>query len=80
MEKKARPVHTITDHGRADHNALFWNMYDPVLIRPDLLNVFDNSELKILTTDGYETLLSEKGRPDRINGSDHLPILFKLNL
>ncbi len=55
----------------------FWNMFDQVLIRPELLEHFNNEDLKILASAGDTPLLSRRGLP---NKSDHLPILFKLNL
>ncbi|MEW5801928.1 MAG: hypothetical protein AB1847_07455 [bacterium] len=58
----------------------FWNMFDQVLIRPDLLDLFSNEELKILDSDGNKSLLSSRGVPDAKVVSDHLPILFKLKL
>jgi endonuclease/exonuclease/phosphatase (EEP) superfamily protein YafD len=65
---------------RADHNVFFWNIFDQVLIRPSLLDVFDNEHLMVLTDDGSDSLLSERGRPDRLAASDHLPLLFRLRL
>jgi hypothetical protein len=64
---------------RSEHDNLYWNMYDQVMLRPDLLPYFRNEDLKILTTDGSVSFLSSKGRPDESVASDHLPILFKLN-
>lgn len=58
---------------------LFWNTFDQVLVRPDLLSSFDNSKLKVLTEAGSTSLLSSAGHPDGIGGSDHLPILFCLD-
>jgi len=58
----------------------FWNIFDQVLIRPDLLGRFSNEDLKILNTDGDISLLSSRGMPNVKGGSDHLPILFKLTL
>ncbi len=57
----------------------FWNMFDQVLIRPDLLECFNNDDLKILDSVGDISLLSRNGLPNK-SISDHLPILFKLNL
>jgi hypothetical protein len=65
---------------RSEHDLLFWNLFDQVLIRPDLFPYFRNEEVEILTGDGERSLLSAKGLPDTIAASDHLPILFKLNL
>jgi len=59
---------------------LFWYMLDQVLIRPDLLDNFNAHELKILTSDGVSSFLSEDGIPDDRVASDHLPLLFKLDL
>lgn len=64
----------------ASHDMLFWNMYDQVLIRPDLLPYFHNEELKILTEDDTVSFLTHRGLPDASGVSDHLPILFKLHL
>lgn len=58
----------------------FWNIFDQVLIRPDLLPLFDNDNIKILESDGETSLLSNSGIPDSKNASDHLPILFHLRL
>jgi hypothetical protein len=65
---------------RAEHKVFFWNMFDQVLIRPDLLDRFDNDHLSILTSDGAVSFLSSAGKPDGSVASDHLPILFRLNL
>lgn len=59
---------------------LFWNIFDQVLIRPDLINEFDNSELMIITSDGDISFLTPSGLPNVNLVSDHLPIYFKLNL
>jgi hypothetical protein len=37
-------------------------------------------ELRILDTDGTSSLLSANGLPDGVDGSDHLPLLFRLSL
>jgi hypothetical protein len=65
---------------RADHKVFFWNIFDHVLLRPSLLDVFENEHLMVLTSDGSDSLLTESGRPDRLAASDHLPILFRLSL
>jgi hypothetical protein len=59
---------------------VFWNMFDQVLIRPDLLENFMDESLEIVTCAGDTTLLCDDGRPDKNRASDHLPILFGLNL
>ena len=47
------------------------------MIRPDLLDKFKNEDLYILDNDGDRSLLSTKGLPEI---SDHLPIMFKIEL
>lgn len=62
---------------KAKPKLLFWNIFDQVLVRPDLLDRFKNEDLIILDSDGERSLLSRKGYP---SASDHLPIIFKLDL
>ncbi|MBL8205931.1 MAG: hypothetical protein JNM09_16975 [Blastocatellia bacterium] len=62
------------------HVSYFWNIFDQVLIRPDLLPSFRNSDLAVLTDDGDESLLTSHGLPDVAGASDHLPLLFKLDI
>jgi hypothetical protein len=38
------------------------------------------TELRILDGDGQASLLTERGRPRSATASDHLPILFRLDL
>lgn len=59
---------------------LLWNVFDQVLVRPTLLDVFRNEELTILTDDGSTRLLSSTGRPRKRAFSDHLPVAFTLDL
>jgi hypothetical protein len=63
---------------RNEHVAYFWHMFDQVLIRPDLLSMFDNEDLLILDHDGTTSFLTPSGTPDETVASDHLPILFRL--
>lgn len=55
----------------------FWNTYDQVLMRPALAGHL--RELRVLDSDGTESLLTASGLPDAVNGSDHLPLLFRLD-
>jgi len=57
----------------------YWNIFDQVLIRPELLPYFEHDDLLILTNAGEHSLLDTNGRPSK-DYSDHLPILFNLNL
>lgn len=58
-------------------NSLFWYMFDQVLLRPQLLSVFRNEQLKVLEKSGQTDLLSRNGLPQP---SDHLPLLFSLQI
>ena len=58
----------------------FWNMFDQVLIRPDLIDRFLHEDLKIIKNFDDQTLLNEKGVPEKDKFSDHLPLYFKINL
>jgi hypothetical protein len=55
----------------------FWNMYDQVLVRPSLVSAL--SEVRILDSDGTQSLLTRTGLPDTASGSDHLPVLLRLD-
>jgi len=58
----------------------YWNTYDQVLVRPALLSAFDSQDVTVLTEAGKRSLLSDSGRPDAAGASDHLPVLFELDL
>ena len=62
------------------HKVLFWNMFDQVLVRPALLDRFNNTDLEVITDDGNTSFLNPKGLPDSKLVSDHLPIFFGLQL
>jgi hypothetical protein len=56
----------------------YWNMFDQILLRPELIGLLD--EVRILDSDGQESLLTRHGRPRSGDVSDHLPILFRLRI
>ncbi len=64
-------------YSKSRHKEYFWNTFDQVLIRPELLSLFDNKGLLIIESVANTSLLKSDGLP---SVSDHLPILFKLNL
>ena len=59
-------------------NITFWNMFDQVLLRPELLPVFSDADLSIVTEIAGVRLVKSGGTP---NGkiSDHLPVVFALS-
>lgn len=66
-------------YNASDPYLTYWNMLDQVIIRPDVIPYFDDKGLKILTTGLTYNLLTKQGHPDK-KISDHLPILFTLNV
>lgn len=69
-----------TYYYRGNYRSFFWNMFDQVLVRPQLLDHFIDHSLQIVTFDGVNQYLSNNHVPDKINFSDHLPIIFQLDL
>jgi hypothetical protein len=66
--------------GPAGQVSFFWHMFDQVLFRPNLLPRFDSGDLAILTSAGDQSLMTVEEIPDTAVASDHLPLLFRLNL
>lgn len=64
----------------SEHVAYFWHMFDQVLIRPELLSIFKSEHLKILDRCANRSLLTDGGLPNRLGASDHLPLVFRLDL
>jgi hypothetical protein len=64
----------------SDTNELYWHMLDQVVIRPTLLKRFDVSNLDIITAVGTRQLTRANGTPDSARFSDHLPVVFGVDL
>jgi hypothetical protein len=56
-----------------------WHLYDQVLLRPDLVNDFVDDKLDIITQIGTTNLLTKSDIVDK-KYSDHLPIVFRLEI
>jgi endonuclease/exonuclease/phosphatase family metal-dependent hydrolase len=56
----------------------FWNMFDQILVRPALLPCLSTDSVSVVTEIEGDSLLDERGRPDREIGSDHLPVVLRL--
>jgi hypothetical protein len=65
---------------RAEMVNYYWNVFDQVMVRPDIMDRFDGERIKILTKVGDESLLLDDGRPNDKDFSDHLPLLFEVEL
>jgi len=65
-------------YSRSEDVEYFWHTFDQVLVRPELLDLFQLSTLALLTDDGSESLVNRKGRPRKASSSDHLPLVFEL--
>jgi hypothetical protein len=63
---------------KSEHVNYFWNIFDQVLLRPDLLDGFSD-DVQILTMAGDTSLLDQYGRPNQVEASDHLPVMFSLD-
>jgi endonuclease/exonuclease/phosphatase family metal-dependent hydrolase len=63
----------------SSHICYFWNIFDQVLLRPDLLDYFPEESLKIVSSIGETSLLRKNGRID-VSISDHLPIVATLEV
>jgi hypothetical protein len=57
---------------------LFWNLFDQVILREGLIGYFDEHSLQILEGDGQVGFRKRANLDTGI--SDHLPILFRINL
>jgi hypothetical protein len=62
----------------AEHHNPHWHIYDQFLLSPEVLARFKFIEACILNSDGIESLATATGRPCRRKGSDHFPILLRL--
>jgi hypothetical protein len=65
---------------RSEPVCYFWNTFDQVLLRPSLLSYFRNEDLQIITSDGVTDFTTRHNRPNAQKVSDHLPLLFGLDL
>lgn len=74
-----RPPGTYFFANPSDPCNHFWNVFDQVIVRPELIGHL--SRLEILDNDGQESLVTRPGgRPKKAALTDHLPLLFSLTL
>ena len=58
----------------------YWHMLDQILLRPALVPSFLSDEFRILDSDGVEPLLAKQADVTKPSVSDHLPVVFALDL
>jgi len=63
----------------SDYDSYYWHMLDQILVRPSILEYFDNNNLEVITSNGGASLMKD-GRPHSKIYSDHLPILLRIDL
>lgn len=78
IEGRAGTYYFSSPKARAD----YWNIYDQVLVRPNLLAFFKDDDVKILSKDLTDNipLIDSSGQPRADDISDHLPLLFRLHI
>jgi len=71
------PYTTYHYYNTGDMANCYWNVIDQVMIRPKLIEAFDDEKLKIISNTKKHQLL-HNGKPDKNNFSDHLPLFCAL--
>jgi hypothetical protein len=64
----------------SDPHELYWHMLDQVVVRPLLIDRFDSNALQIVTDIRGKDLLTKHGIPNDRDFSDHLPLVFAVDL
>ncbi len=67
-------------HSGSGPVSYFWNTFDQVILRPDLLEYFSDERLEVVTAIEGRSLLTVNGRPKKSRYSDHLPLVFSLDI
>jgi len=67
-------------YSTAQHVSFFWNVFDQLLMRPDLIKKFEDGAFEIVHRFRHHQLLNRSGTPAAAY-SDHLPLkaTFHLN-
>jgi hypothetical protein len=68
-----------TYYYQGNYVSYFWNSFDQILLRPNLLDYFSDKQLLVITQIGEKSLLDSHGRIDK-SISDHLPIMMTLQI
>jgi len=67
-------------YDRGEHVTYYWNVFDQVMLRSALLDRFDSGDLQMVTEVGGLDLLTDEGVPDQNVASDHLPLVFRIDI
>jgi len=78
-DRPPRPPGTYY-YSRSHYVEYFWNIFDQVLVRPELLYSFDDNSIRILSAIGTTELRTPSGIPNATSASDHLPLVFSINV
>ncbi|MCL2577138.1 MAG: endonuclease/exonuclease/phosphatase family protein [Defluviitaleaceae bacterium] len=77
MGKKMPPYTTYYCDRSGKAINYYWYAFDQVIVRPQLVEAFDEEKLAIITTTRNHMLIKD-GKPDKIKYSDHLPLFCVL--
>ncbi len=64
----------------SDVTQIYWNVFDKVVVRPQLIDAVDYSSLKIIEALSTAELISQDCENRADNFTDHLPLMFILNV
>jgi hypothetical protein len=79
MGNREQNARGTTYFDNSDPHTPFWNTFDQVLVRPDLIDAFDDHALQIIESVGSRSLLTKGKSKISSKFSDHLPLVFKLH-
>lgn len=67
-----------TYYYRNTNHTLDWNTFDQILVRPQMLDVFDINNIEVITKLGEIHLISSNSLPLKASYSDHLPLYCEI--
>ena len=74
-EREGAPPGTYRYNGSGPLE-FFWNIFDQVVVRPELLDYFDDTSVRVVTRLDGRSLATRSGHPNRQTASDHFPLVF----
>ena len=57
----------------------YWNIFDQILVRPELLEDYEIEDVKVIDTIFETSLVNASGKPVSTIGADHLPVIVRLS-